>query len=313
MSFDLAQPPESGSHLGRTSPFGDVSEHSSSPVDSARHLWLNGYSVIPFRIWNDGKKTHKVPMVKTWKPYRLKLNECEKLVTRSSAFGIVVPAGLIVIDLDSVASASAERAKFAGLHNLLDMSERHMDNLDFMNTLTVNTPSGGAHLWYRVPLGFTTSNSASQLAASIDIRVAEKGLILMPPSMAPGGSYEFDLTMGTPDVARAPWWLLNDLRKEKETQLDRSRKERKEYALDGSSAAIEKYLGKKSLQIQSAGTGMRNNVLNACAYGIYKRVAEGKVPLAAAEDVIYNSALSTGLDGREIEATMRSARRAANA
>lgn len=55
-------------------------------------------------------------------------------------------------------------------------------------TLTARTPSGGAHLYYRVT--GEVRNSAGVLGPGIDVR-GEGGMVLAPPSQTDGGCYEW--------------------------------------------------------------------------------------------------------------------------
>lgn len=294
---------------GRSTPFGDISQYPDDPVAAAKVLWDNGYKVIPFRIWTAGGKSHKVPSVRSWKPYTLSWPDCERLVQRDGAFGIVVPAGMMVVDLDAV--VEGEKKKFEGLNNLLDLSEVVGDNLEFLDTVTVNTPSGGMHLWYRIPPMYKLKNSASSVADKIDIRAPGDGLILMPPSRGANGQpYVFDLDYGTVDSARAPGWLLGQIRIAQEELRKELEEVRDRFKFTGDPAVVDKYLEERTSKIRNANQGSRNNILNAVAYSVYKRVADGQVPIDKAEIELERAAGDIGLAERETRATMSSARRA---
>ncbi len=87
-------------------------------------------------------------------------------------------SGVIVIDLDRRPDKGID-----GLAALQALGE-------VPNTLTVLTPSGGFHLYYRWP-GFRVPNSASRLGPGIDIR-GDGGMVVIPDSMhRNGGTYKF--------------------------------------------------------------------------------------------------------------------------
>jgi hypothetical protein len=56
------------------------------------------------------------------------------------------------------------------------------------DTLTVRTPSGGRHFYFRAPAGVTVRNSAGKLAEGIDVRGAG-GYTVFPPSETDAGVY----------------------------------------------------------------------------------------------------------------------------
>lgn len=61
---------------------------------------------------------------------------------------------------------------------------------DVPDTLTVRTPSGGRHFYFRAPPGVTVRNSAGKLAEGIDVRGAG-GYTVFPPSETDAGAYTF--------------------------------------------------------------------------------------------------------------------------
>lgn len=71
-------------------------------------------------------------------------------------------------------------------------------------TLTVKTPSGGAHYYYRHP-GAKVACTASRLAHGVDTR-GDGGYIIMPPSCSEKGSYTAEEGIDTPQSC--PDWLL---------------------------------------------------------------------------------------------------------
>ena len=291
--------------------FGDLKEYPRDPVKAAEFLYLSGFKVIPFKIDGHSKK----PWIDQWENYNLTMSELVNKVEKTQAFGIVVPEGNLVIDLDCAKDSSEDSGcRFIGLDNLAEMSEELANkDLSFLDTVTTNTPTGGMHLWYRVPKTLKLKNSASLLRQGIDIRVAGTGLVLMPPSKGTTGyDYEFLIDGSAMSVAKMPTWLLNELKERSkiENKLSEEVLERIKLEID-TPAKAKRYLKECAEDIANAPAGRRNNTLNAVAYGVYKRVARGEIDLVLADNTIEEAAVMSGLRSREIAATIRSAKRSA--
>lgn len=72
-------------------------------------------------------------------------------------------------------------------------------------TAQAESPSGSIHYYFRHP-GFRIKNSASEIAAGVDVR-GDGGMVIAPPSMKPGvGAYTWRNRL---PVADAPQWLLD--------------------------------------------------------------------------------------------------------
>ncbi|NUK80003.1 bifunctional DNA primase/polymerase [Streptomyces lunaelactis] len=102
------------------------------------------------------------------------------------------PHHLIGIDLDTKSSTdSVASLQHLALHHLFTIPE----------TVTVLTPSGGRHLWLTGPPDVVVPNSASRLAAGIDVRGAG-GYLVGPGSVSAHGAYR--LAPGTAELSPAP-------------------------------------------------------------------------------------------------------------
>ncbi|HEX7041243.1 MAG TPA: AAA family ATPase, partial [Trueperaceae bacterium] len=99
--------------------------------------------------------------------------------------------GLVVLDVD-VRSGGNET----------------LATLDLPLTLTTLTPTGGRHLFYRLPEGHPgVPNGANKLGPGIDVK-STRGYVMAPGSEVPAGRYRFEAD--TP-IADAPAWLLEQL------------------------------------------------------------------------------------------------------
>lgn len=101
-------------------------------------------------------------------------------------------SGVVVIDLD---------VKHDGVENFAAMAAAFGG---WPVTLTVRTPTGGAHLYFQWP-GWKVKDSASEVGPGIDVR-GDGGYVVLPDSPHDnGGRYEF-LNWGT-EIAPLPEWL----------------------------------------------------------------------------------------------------------
>lgn len=89
--------------------------------------------------------------------------------------------GLLVVDLDP---------KYGGPENWAALVEtQSILGDDTPKTLTVRTPSGGAHLYFKLPPGVEASNSVHRLGRGIDTR-GKGGYVVAPGSTIDGKTYE---------------------------------------------------------------------------------------------------------------------------
>lgn len=118
-------------------------------------------------------KTPAVAKGTDWKAYR------DELPKSATGYGVNCgPSGLYVIDLDRNHSANGSEpvdgvSEWKKL--LANLGVKHV------NTLTVKTPSGGVHFYYRMPAGLELGNTADKLAPGVDTRGAG-GYVVGPGS-----------------------------------------------------------------------------------------------------------------------------------
>ena len=198
--------------------------------------------------------------------------------------------GIFVVDLDLDPDKGLNGiAAFGELQNGGTLPE----------TITVQTPRGGEHLWFRWVDGIT--NSTSKLAPGVDVRGAG-GYVIAPPSRrADGAEYAFVVDQDAP--ADAPQWLLDLL-------APKTKTERKSKAGNGAAAsaanADDSYaraaLERECATVTSARPGTRNAALNRAAFNLGQLVAGGLLIRREVETRLFSAAKSCGLvkdDGRE--------------
>jgi hypothetical protein len=102
--------------------------------------------------------------------------------------------GLLVVDVD---------IKSGGPESLQALDLAH----GFKPTLVVRTPSGGRHLYFKLPEGHPgVSNSVSALGQGLDIR-STGGYVLGPGAVTATGQFPYAWEMDEP-IAEAPEWLI---------------------------------------------------------------------------------------------------------
>jgi hypothetical protein len=103
--------------------------------------------------------------------------------------------GLVVLDVDVRANGDESFAKLELTNGLPP-------------TLTTRTPTGGRHLFYRLPEGHPgVPNGANKLGPGIDIK-STNGYVLAPGSEVEAGRYRFEADV---PIAEAPVWLVQEL------------------------------------------------------------------------------------------------------
>ncbi|MFJ8888534.1 bifunctional DNA primase/polymerase [Streptomyces sp. NPDC102402] len=142
------------------------------------------------------------------------------------------PAGLVVLDIDAHSAEVPDRSRLlpgipihdsvnlAGLASgfdtlaLLAALRGQQSPADDGETLRVRTPSGGLHVWYRIPLGgprYRSSVGSSPkvaLAWQVDVR-STGGYIVTPATRTSAGTYTAVGSARLP--AELPDWLATEL------------------------------------------------------------------------------------------------------
>jgi len=219
-----------------------------------------GFRVFP--LMNGTKR----PAIKDWK--RLATREVEQVRQwwaggefTGCPVGIATGpgSGIFVVDID-------RKRGVDGFASLRDLAAQHGSTLaDFTGTMTVATPSGGAHLYFRWDEtadaeGGVRSDSSGHLAPNLDVK-GIGGLV-----KAPGcGGYQVVPRGGIRStvIVPAPDWLVELTRKPE-------REARDEPQFEPGSAAAERAAERVLDRLGSAAPGTRNNELNVAAFRLGK-------------------------------------------
>jgi hypothetical protein len=207
------------------------------------------------------------------------------------------PSGLVVIDLDLPRGANAGAATGAiALTELCQRSGKRYPS----ETFTVQTPSGGTHLYFQAPSS-AIPNSASRLGTHIDVR-AQGGYVLGTGSRVGGGLYA---PTNTALPAPLPAWIARALEEERPPSqavpAPRSRA--------GNASAVPYALAalrEEATRVATAPEGTRNDTLNRAAYSLGQLVGGGCLPDEAVTAALADAARDSGLPEREAARTIRS-------
>ncbi|MBT3788201.1 MAG: AAA family ATPase [Alphaproteobacteria bacterium] len=245
----------------------------------------HGFSIIPFK---DGQKLPLLPWVQFQKTAagigRVRLWASDY---PDCNWGIVTGevSGIVVLDFDTE-EAEAEAKEFG-----------------LPETPMVKTPRG-RHYYYKHP-GQQISN-ATGLFGGMDIR-GDGGCVLAPPSVrfSSGGeelSYEWEVGMDDMEFAKLPDWVPEVTAN---TQSSESTDPGSEKPVD-----IESYT--KAVLIEEMDTlmrtreGERNDQLNRSAYSFGQLIGSNAIDRVSAEAILEFVGAQTGMEGNEIEPTIRS-------
>jgi predicted P-loop ATPase len=156
-----------------------------------------------------------------------------------------------------------------------------------LDTPQVATPSGGRHIYYRVPNG-TKIKSASggalekEFGPGLDTR-GEGGYVILPPSVnAKGGAYSSVTNIKLSDALPVPVHLLHLVTKTQPGKRNSARGEQHAQSIIGSIADAVK-------AIAAASSGHRHGELNQQAFLLGRAIKAGKVEETEARSTLIEA------------------------
>jgi Bifunctional DNA primase/polymerase, N-terminal len=221
------------------------------------------------------------------------------------------PSGLVVIDLDlphdgeedDEEAAAGTLFPLSGADILSRLARQHGERYPG-GTYTVDTPSGGCHLYFSAasPAGDArVKNSAGAVGAHIDVR-ADGGYIVGAGSRIGGRAYA---ARGRRAPAPLPAWLAKLVRDSyvppavPEQRLPvTDRAQGRAYAMAALRAETER--------VAAARPGTRNVTLNRAAFSLGQLVAAGLIPPLPVITSLIDAARYAGLPEEEAIRTVRS-------
>jgi hypothetical protein len=209
------------------------------------------------------------------------------------------PSGLVVVDLDPAKTGETPPERWAGATGGAQVLEwlGHDRGETLGPTWTVDTPSGGRHLYYQAPAGRELRNTAGRIGWRIDTRAAG-GFVVAAGSIVDGRRYQL---VDDTSPAELPGWLLAvaEPPAPPAPRLSRPASRARGY--------VETSLANEVRRVLAAGDGTRNDTLNTAAWALGRLVAQGVVPRHVVESALQGAGEATGLAATEVTATVRSA------
>jgi Bifunctional DNA primase/polymerase, N-terminal len=211
------------------------------------------------------------------------------------------PSRLVVVDLDvikpgmAVPPAWAHRGVREG-RQVLDMLADDALKRRSVATFTVQTGSGGTHLYFTAPAGEPFRNSAGRLGWLVDTR-ANGGCVVAAGSVVAGRAYR---VLDHRPPAPLPNWIAAALRP------NVSAPARTLTTIGQHSRYAAAALRMELDRVLAAEPGTRNHTLNAAAFSLGQLVAGGLLSEEFTAAALHRAGAAIGLPDRETAATVRS-------
>jgi hypothetical protein len=223
------------------------------------------------------------------------------------------PSGLVVVDLDCGKPLPAPWDTMPGIVDGQDvltvLCERHDPEWPswpaWRSTYTVQTPSGGWHLYFKAA-DDTIRNSSGKLGPLIDIRAAG-GYVVGAGSVVNGRVYEVVIDN---DPKPLPEWISRLLvtRPKAEPQSLASRlSQLSQTVVRTPERYVTAALNNELDAVRTAPQGQRNDQLNRSAFALSRFVVAGQLDGTSAASALLDAALHAGLTEFESVRTIRSA------
>jgi hypothetical protein len=278
-------------------------------LDAALALAERGFAVFPLR------PDSKVPAVRgDWEglaiadPARLR----ELGWPPGGNIGIACgPSGLFVLDLDvakepgpgPVPEADEDDEPRDGVTVLRELAAGR----SIPPTLTVATPSGGTHLYFRPQTTLRLRNTVARLGPLIDTR-ASGGYVVAPGSVIGGRPYEI---VEDAPIAPIPRWIVRELINRGRAALPQFPAVRPGVAGPRPPGAAAAAYGAAALRNETermlaAPVGTRNDTLNRAAYALGRLIGAGILDRDLAASELFHAARRAGLPARECASTLAS-------
>ena len=191
-------------------------------------------------------------------------------------------SGLLIIDLDA-----KEGRETTGLETLRDLAAGR----SLPSTFTVRSPSGGYHMYYRVPAGTHLPLTVERLGPNVDTRT-DNGYVVAPGSrLREGGTYVLERDL---PVAAAPDWLIAEV--QRKTAVEHVRPaltpgEIQRIEVSDPRATVTRVLDDVGLKVAEAPSGRRNDILYKQALRLGRYLEHQQINEGQARSLLYKAAL----------------------
>jgi hypothetical protein len=215
------------------------------------------------------------------------------------------PSGLIVIDID-VLDGVLQREAFAAWWRANVGDEPRQP--------TVRTPSGGLHIYFRLPASENRAWGQPKLCPGVDVR-AGNGYVVAPFSVTnrasdPRVKADGQYVLLRNDIDTAPGALVEHCTRVNKPNRIVSRK--LDLAYDGYPVGrgerdfVQNRVNNAIDMLRSAPDGSRNNTLFRASAMIGVHIADGAIDPSIAQELLTEAAVEIGLEESEIEPTILS-------
>jgi hypothetical protein len=206
--------------------------------------------------------------------------------------GVAVPEGMIVVDVDP---------RNGGAATYRALQTANGGSSAFPRTWRVQTAGGGSHRWYAVD---PELRLRGKLGDGIDVKRAEKGYVIAPPSTTSAGAYTWEWRG---EIADAPEWMVDLLRRpEPQERATEDRTPPSIFPFMDGTAYGEKALANELARLGDANPGERNDALNRAAYSLGQLIAGGELKEEPVREALTAAAADIGLEEEEAEKTLAS-------
>jgi hypothetical protein len=290
----------------RSADDGPVGMQATATTTAALATIARSWSIFPV-LPND-----KRPAIRDW-PNRAthNLDVIAKHWHEDHNIGIACePSGLIVVDLDCGKPLPPPWDTMPGIVDGQDvlavLCERHDPEWSvwpaWRDTYTVQTPSGGWHLYFKAT-GETIRNSSGKLGPLIDIRGAG-GYVVGAGSIVNGRAYEVVIDC---DPVPLPEWMSRLLTARPKAEPLATQIAQLAKSVVRSDRYVTAALNNELDAVRAARRGQRNDQLNRSAFAVSRFVAAGQLDGTHAAAVLLDAGLCAGLTETESVRTIRSA------
>ena len=212
---------------------------------------------------------------------------------KAANIGIALPPDVVAVDID-----------VKGVDGHATMHELAAQHGGLPDTYTVETPTGGRHLYFKKSPAIRVKNRVG-IRPGIDVR-AHGGYLVAPPSTIDGRDYR---RIGADAMADCPQWLLDVLTEEKKTPASPATPPQAMHST-ARDAYSQRALERATSEVLAVGEGGRNDVLNSTTYGLARLSAAGRLDWGQVAATIERAALAAGLEPGEVRRTLESAQAA---
>jgi len=277
-----------------------VAESSNAEVeqdDLAAIYGASGFAFFPCR-------RDKTPAIRNWQTRATSdLEEIRALIGKTSrdeiSLGMVVPKGVLAVDIDSSDALAALR------ENAPPSWSPGTEGAPIQRT------GRGVHVLYRLPAGAVWNAlgaSSKGLPKGIDIRANGRGYLIVGPSLhrETGRRYLWRTPLKpVHEIPELPAWLQNLLPPRRPPSKVEKPAAPKPAGGDASRLSTAVAWAAESVRLAEPNAG-RNNTLNLTAYSVAGIAAAEGLPLDDARERLAAAALEAGLAPEEIQRTIES-------